>query len=163
MKNLRRLPEIVRLAIVRAIVLASLALSGCKPTSQTMNSREIYESEPIPGAVKALNIDLPVEPYGSARLSIWDDTQEAKDSLVEISSNWEALWPSLRQQLEDGIKDYETGQKMENFSIEVELIEPEDGDDLGDYHSLSFEFEQENPVWNAFVKGATVGDFQPIF
>lgn len=146
---------------------AFLVFTSCS-NQDAKGSREIYSSELIPGykGLEGWSIMLPIPPNGDIQLTVFKSS-EYRAMLEEINSNWDDLWPKLKSRLEEGTgKDgYNTEQRIdgESFSMQADLVESDAFmSDESDY-VISFSFEKEVPVWDAFIRGKEVTHFQPVY
>lgn len=131
-----------------------------------MKSREIFETHESELGINFLEIILPVPPFGEAKFStIYGDDSDF-GLMLNLNEHWDALWPKLRDQLQEGIAGYGSGQDLHS-KFEVSVNPNEDDPDVfmseeSDY-MISFHLKPETPFWDAFIKGDQVVHFQPVF
>lgn len=111
-------------------------------------------------------IRLPIEPHGIALFMAEDDSADSRRLIDELVTVWPELWPKMRAYLESSMKDYgvDTQLGRDRFMGSIGRTTP--GAFMGDRSDiiLSIMFEKNpEPMWDFFIRGASIVHSQPVF
>ena len=118
------------------------------------------------GGGPAVAIHLPIKPYGMAQFIAEDDSDDSLRLVDELVTVWPELWPKMRAYLETAMKDYgvDTELGRDKFMGSIGRTDPDSY--MGDTSDimLSIMFERNTvPMWDFFIRGASMTHSQPVF
>ena len=113
---------------------------------------------------KLLITSLPFEPVETLVVFAPDNSEESRRLLIELASIWHGVWPKLKDQIEEGIRDYEVDQVLGRDPCGLTVLRMEPGCFMSDQSDLMLRFEfPEPPLWDCFLKGKDIVHFQAVF
>lgn len=108
----------------------------------------------------------PVPPFNDSVFITQDDSEDSKCALLELTQNWEILWPKMKSRLDQCVIDYELDVDFSSqiFVGNVGRADPDAF--MGDQAKVFVEIEVDEldyPTFDFFIHDAEIVHFQPVF